>query len=323
MSNVRRIQERHRTKAKAAKGLAPDRWRDDYWTLSRLPLHALVFLVPLIVLYELGSIAYLRDPAANVTTQIRAESLLNLFFQYFGVFGLMVPGITLAVVLMVMHIIRKDRWIVRPMVVTGMYLESAMWVLPLIVLAAVVTDAAHRLSGVPGGGAAATEMWNGFPFAAVFEQGGGGGGGGGGNPLLSMQWQARATIAVGAGVYEELLFRLICIAAADALFKPLVSSASTRAVLCVVVTSFCFAIYHDNAFTYDYATGQGFFSVIHTLFDSGPAAALGRIRWGNFAFYFAAGVYFACIYLSRGFGVVVGTHAAYDLAVLVLLSGRG
>lgn len=298
---MRRIQERHRTKAKAS---APDRWRDDYWTLSRLPLHALVFLVPLIVLYEMGSIAFLRDPAANVTTQIRAESLLNLFFQNFGVIGLMVPGITIAVVLMTMHIIRQDRWTVRPMVVTGMFLESAMWVLPLIVLAAVVTDAAARMSGAG--------HWSGLAAAAQA-----------GDSLRGMPWQARATIAVGAGVYEELLFRLILIAMVDAMLKPFVVSTSTRAVVCVLVTSLCFAVYHDAAFTYDAATGQGFFSMIDTLLHQGPGAALARVKWGNALFYTAAGVYFACIYLSRGFGVVVGTHAAYDLAVLVLLSGKG
>lgn len=312
MSNARRIQERHRTKGKAA--APPERWRDDYWTLSKLPLHALVFLIPLIVLYELGSLAYLRDAGgagSGVTTQIRAESLLNLFFQYFGVFGLMVPGITLAVVLFAMHVIRHDRWLVRPVVVVGMYLESAMWVLPLIVLAAIVTDAAARMTGQMHG------------LAELVQAGGAGGGGGnGGGDLRSLSWQARATIAVGAGVYEELLFRLIGIAVLDAFLKPLIESKFARAAVCVAVTAVCFAVYHDAAFTYDHLHGQGFFSVVHTLLESGPAAALARVKWGNVLFYTAAGVYFACIYLNRGFGVVVGTHAAYDLAVLVLLSSR-
>lgn len=300
---MRRIQERHRTRAQAA---APDRWRDDYWTLSRLPLHALVFLIPLIVLYEVGSIWFLRDPEANVTTQIRAESLLNLFFEHFGVIGLMVPGIMIAVVLMVMHVIRHDRWTVRPMVVMGMFLESAMWVLPLIVMAAVVTDAAARMSGAGDGG-------EGGGLAAAVQVG---------DSLRTMPWQARATIAVGAGVYEELLFRLIMIAATDTVLKSFVQSKGTRAVVCVVVTSLCFAVYHDAAFTFDPATGQGFFSAVETLLHQGPGAALARVRWGNALFYTAAGAYFACVYLSRGFGVVVGTHAGYDLAVLVLLSGR-
>jgi membrane protease YdiL (CAAX protease family) len=138
-----------------------------------------------------------------------------------------------------------------------------------------------------------------------------------------MPWQARATIAVGAGVYEELLFRLIMIAAVDTVLKAFVESKSTRVVVCVLLTSLCFAAYHDAAFTSDHAAGTGFFSVIDTLMHNGPSAALARVKWGNALFYTVAGVYFACIYLSRGFGVVVGTHAAYDMAVLVLLSAKG
>lgn len=313
MSNVRRIQERHRARPRNAGKAGPkvDPWRDDYWTLSRLPLHAVVFLIPLIVLYELGSVYYLRDPAAGLTTQIRAESLLNLFFESFGVLGAMVPGISLAVVLLVLHMIRRDRWAVRPMVVTGMYLESAVWVLPLIVLAAVVTDAAARVhAGAPGG----SELTD-----ALAAQTGGAGDG-----LRSMSLPARATVAVGAGVYEELLFRLILIAGLDALLGLVVQSRATRTVACVVLTSLAFAAYHDASFRPDAMTGgSGFFSVVHTLMHDGPAAALARVYWGRAVFFFVAGVYFSCIYMARGFGVVVGTHAAYDLAVLVLFAGRG
>ncbi|MFT3686968.1 MAG: CPBP family glutamic-type intramembrane protease [Phycisphaerales bacterium] len=109
----------------------------------------------------------------------------------------------------------------------------------------------------------------------------------------------------------------------DAVLKLFVQSQTTRVVVCVVFTSLCFAAYHDPAFTYDPESGQGFFSAIHTLMHHGPLAALGRIEWRLATFYFVAGVYFSCIYLGRGFGVVVGTHAAYDLAVLVLFTSRG
>lgn len=280
------------------------RWRDDYWTLSRLPLHILVFLVPLIAFYAFGSLAYLHDAASNVTTQIRAESLLIRFFQYFGVFGLMVPAIALGVVLLVMHIVRNDRWTVRPMVIVGMVLESAMWVLPLIVLAAVVMDAAAKMRG-GGGLCELMGLW----------QGSGGGAGGGG--IAAMPWQAKATIAVGAGLYEELLFRMVGIAVLDALLKAFVSSTATRAVVCAVVTAVLFSIYHDDCFTIT-SEGQGFFSVLRTFSEHGISAAFDRVRWGNAAFFFTAGLYFAGLYLGRGFGLAVGTHAAYDLAVLVV-----
>jgi membrane protease YdiL (CAAX protease family) len=201
-----------------------------------------------------------------VTTQIRAESLLIQFFQYFGVIGVMVPAIVLAVVLAVMHAVRGDKWVVRPMVIVGMVLESVMWVLPLIVLAAVVMDAAAKMRG--GGGL--------MELAGLWQQGGAAGSGGGGT-IMGMPWQAKATIAVGAGLYEELLFRMIGIAALDVFFKAFIGSQVTRAVLCAVVTAVLFAIYHDDSFTIT-AHGQGFFSVLRTFSEGGLSAALERVR---------------------------------------------
>jgi membrane protease YdiL (CAAX protease family) len=45
---------------------------------------------------------------------------------------------------------------------------------------------------------------------------------------------------------------------------------------------------------------------------------LGAMRFSLALFYTAAGVYFAVIYVARGFGIVVGTHAIYDVLVVTL-----
>ena len=37
----------------------------------------------------------------------------------------------------------------------------------------------------------------------------------------------------------------------------------------------------------------------------------------TFAFRAVAGVFFSVVFLTRGFGIVVGTHAVYDLLVLL------
>ena len=39
------------------------------------------------------------------------------------------------------------------------------------------------------------------------------------------------------------------------------------------------------------------------------------IEAGPFLFYFVTGLYFAAIYLTRGFGLVVATHTLYDVLV--------
>ena len=243
-----------------------------YFELSRRPLHIFVFLFPLIAAYEAGSILYLgqRD---GFTETIRAHSIILGFFQDFGIAGRFLPGVALATVLVVWHILSGERWRVRPAVVPLMILESLAWTIPLLVLVALV-----KSTGTPAhlSPAAATPLPPGDVFAAL-------------------PWQARATVAVGAGLYEELLFRMIGIAALHLVLVDL-ARMSDRAgsILAVVLTSVAFVFYHDVVAT----NGQ---------FDALKATQL-----------LCAGAYFGAVFLYRGFGIVVGVHALYDVAVLVV-----
>jgi membrane protease YdiL (CAAX protease family) len=45
-----------------------------------------------------------------------------------------------------------------------------------------------------------------------------------------------------------------------------------------------------------------------------------HFRSSTFIFRTAAGTYFGLLYVLRGFGITAGTHAAYDLVVVVLLT---
>ncbi len=51
-------------------------------------------------------------------------------------------------------------------------------------------------------------------------------------------------------------------------------------------------------------------------------AGRGSIQWAELVFFFAAGLYFGALYIARGFGIVAGVHACYDLAVLVVIPGQ-
>lgn len=105
---------------------------------------------------------------------------------------------------------------------------------------------------------------------------------------------ARAVTYVGAGIYEEVLFRLLLLPACYVWFRMLQAGPRASAVLAVVTTSLMFALAH-------YVGPAGDTLVPYT-----------------FCFRAAAGAYFAALFLTRGFGITVGTHAAYDLIVGVL-----
>ncbi len=251
--------------------------RSGYVALSTRPLHILLFLLPLILFYELGSALFLSPQLkgaerGEAEQTIRAERLLSSFFEWFGVSGIYLPGIVLVVVLLVWHTLTRDRWQIRWSVLGGMLVEALAWTIPLLVLNKVVYV---FFQGVP-------PMTGSLALA--------------GTDLRGMSRPALITISFGAALYEELLFRLVLIAAVHLLAADLLRMRDAAAkVVAVVVSALAFTVYHDVV---------------------GPT---GTIAWPYVATYMFAGLYFGTVYILRGFGIVVGVHALYDLAVLVVL----
>ena len=96
---------------------------------------------------------------------------------------------------------------------------------------------------------------------------------------------------LGAGVYEEAIFRLALIPLFLATLKLLHLPQIPRQTLAVTASALLFSMAHHAG-----APGEPF-------------------TWFAFIFRWTAGVYFAWVFLARGFGVAVGTHAAYDILV--------
>lgn len=243
-----------------------------YFAEAQGPLHILVFLLPLLLVYELGALLYLSGgdgPPKNIA----AWSMLARFFEMFGAFGFHLPAALLVTVLLLWHVLLRDPWRVRPLVLVGMAMEACLWTVPLTILLIV-------LQSVLGG--------EGTPAAArVMAQAGDSG------TLRDLPWQARLTISAGAGLYEELLFRMIAITALHAVLVDVLRlSDRVGGAIAVVVSAGAFAAYH--------------------LPPGGTGVGLGWLSP-----YFVAGVYFGALYLVRGFGLVVGVHFLYDVVVLL------
>ena len=243
---------------------------DTYWTRSMRPLHVLVFLLPLVLAYELGSLLYLSDIHGKQWS-VSAQRMFADFFHAFGLVGAGLPGIALIVVFLIWHIMVKDRWKVDPHTLGGMFLESIAWTLPLLVLSATIVHA-QRAMGVAGdGGAALADP----------------------APTQQLSAMARLTISIGAGLYEEMLFRLVGLALLHFVMVDLIGLTARWAYpAAVFLCALAFALYHQNHDTS--------LLVYQTL----------------------AGIYFGTVYLMRGFGIVVGTHAIFDVLALVILPGH-
>ncbi len=274
-----------RSERKARSEQAPALKKSDdlssYGAVSMRPLHILVFLAPLIVLYELGSGLYLHGGAGGAFETIRAHRMLADFFRAFGVGGIYLPGAALVVTLLIWHLLQRDSWRMKPSVLVGMLFESLVWTVPIWVLGQAVGKAMAGAAPTAEPGAVATALAN------------------SGAELTELPWQARATIAVGAGLYEELLFRMLGIAFFHFIIVDLLGARELPgAAAAVALSAIGFALYHD-------------------------VWVYGRLDMLRFGFLFLAGLYFGALYVVRGFGIVVAVHAIYDLAVLLLQQSGG
>ena len=235
-----------------------------YWERTHWPLQSLYFLLPLLILYELGVVLWAGP------YDISARRLLRAFFELFGGTGYYLPGLAVVVVLLCWHIARRDPWKPELKLYGLMWLESIALAAPLFVFMAVL----FREPAQP---------------AIALSNGG---------PAELNGWRAGLVFSIGAGIYEELLFRLIAIALLHLLLVDVLSLPTQYgAVGAVALSAVAFAMYHFS--------------------DGNP------FDWGRFAFYTAAGLYFAAVYVLRGFGIVAAVHAIYDVAVIVTMQLQG
>jgi membrane protease YdiL (CAAX protease family) len=230
-----------------------------YLRESSRPLVSLVFALPLMLVYEAGVLA-LGPAAVRNGADVYMRRILDVldFGHYF-----LLPLVTCAI-LLGWHHVNRDRWQFSLKVLPVMFVESIAWALLLL--------AAWRLQGLMGDAPLAVKAGPG-PDAALW---------------------ARVVAFCGAGLYEELLFRLILLSALIGVIRLAGGSPRATVVAAVLVTSLIFAAAHYRPFT-----------------PGGDTLAWENS--GRFLFRFLAGVFFAVLFVRRGFGIAAASHAFYDV----------
>jgi membrane protease YdiL (CAAX protease family) len=257
---------------------------DSYWGRSRRPLTVLAFLLPLVLAYEAGLAFLLSDPERNTVITVEAHQRLLAFFSWFGIDakgGLLLGGVAILVVLLVWHVLERHPWRVAWRDLPLMGLESIILVLPLLGIAKVAGGAMDAATALSVAGAGSDTVGAGTAGAEAFQ---------------TMDLAGRLTISIGAGLYEELLFRMVLIAAIHALIVDLVKGPGWLGWLVgIIISAAAFTVYHD----------------LH--------GAHGALVMTRVTFFAAAGLYLGVLYAARGFGIVVAAHALYDIAVAVMV----
>ena len=236
-----------------------------YWRVSRAPRYSLLFVLPLFVMYEalaatVGTVHQLRNGA---------DAILRVVFDLVaGRWG----GVLFGAVLIVgaLWLVVRDRrqagGPLRGAVFVAMLAESAA--LASVFGTAVALVTAQLLHSV----------------LAIATQ-----------PVASLGWGERLMLSVGAGLYEELLFRVVLVT--------LIASGS-RVIL---------GLGRRASAAIAVVLGALVFSASHYVGPYGDPFQL-----ASFTFRFVAGLFFSALYVMRGFGITAWTHALYDVFLLVV-----
>ncbi len=233
----------------------------DYLSATRHPWATLVFLVPLLAAYEFGVAHY---GANNSDVRNGADAWLRWALDRYGVSQLWVVPAVVAIYFLLRSMVA---WSSRPKdtlaTLFGMAVESVVY--------AVLLWAVSR------------------NFKPILDQLG---------VELNMSTvrfeappAAKIVTYVGAGIYEEVIFRLGLFTLLYVIFRTMLLPKPLAIIVAATVGSLLFAAAHHVG-----ENGEPFHPAV-------------------FLFRALAGLYFTILYAARGFGIAVGAHAGYDVLV--------
>ena len=239
-----------------------------YWQASRAPRYSLLFALPLLIFYQV--LAALAPPGpGGLGVRNGADVILESVFVWLdGAWG---PRLFMLCLIgvgawLIARDVRANRNL-SPLVLGGMLLES---VCLSLVFGVVVGGLTAALLGAP-------------PPPLMLD--------------FTAQRLSRWTmlmLSLGAGIYEELLFRVVLVGliawGAKKLlgWRPLVAGSAATVL------------------------GALIFSAFHYIGPFGD-----RFEVYSFVFRTIAGLFFSGLYLLRGFGITAWTHALYDVFLLL------
>jgi hypothetical protein len=235
-----------------------------YFRATCHPWASLVFVLPLVAMYEGSLLAFAQGESDSLRSG--SDTWLRWALAHIGVAGLLwVPVLLLGLLLAWALWRRGDRPDTGLLTLwAGMAAESGLFAAVLWGLSHTAVPLLDRfglaVAPAPGGASAGAE-----------------------NPLEQMIG------CLGAGVYEETLFRLLFFSGLIWLLRLLEFPRLTALMLATVASALAFAAAHHM----------------------GPYGQ--PLNTGVFLFRTFAGAYLALLYYWRGFGIAVGAHTAYDV----------
>ncbi|MHC5060925.1 MAG: CPBP family glutamic-type intramembrane protease [Planctomycetota bacterium] len=274
--------------------------RGSYLDRTSRPIYALGYLAFFIILYEIGTllinpatfIESLSRPQIRVVAFVWIQNLLEHLGFSARLTWLTTP-LVVVVILLWLQITSRTRWSVRVKDFLPMTVECVALAVPLVVLSLMVNRASPAQMPQEDYTIAARSQvvmcQNISPAADAVDAG------------QMPRLLADIITGIGAGIYEELVFRLILICLLLLMLEDFLGMNRPKSIiLAVLISAVLFSAHH------------------HIFFVNGRLGAGEIFSVGRFIFRALAGVYFAVLFAVRGFGITAGTHAFYNILAAIV-----
>lgn len=232
----------------------------DYIFRSKMLSNGFIFILPLLVMYEVGIALY------GSSIKNSADVMVKIPFAFFGRNGSLIFNMLVAIIFFIAVFRLEKEHKLNFGIYFPMFFESFVYA---IFLGPIVGRAAGYLAQY---------------FLA--------------DPMPANKGM-QIILSVGAGVYEEIVFRLILLTVLNLLFVRVFElNKITGIVLSVTIGSLIFSgIHYVGSLSYTFTSV-------------------------SFIFRFLAGLVLSTIFMLRGLGIAVYTHAIYDVMLVFNVAGR-
>lgn len=231
-----------------------------YLRYTSSPFYSLLFTLPLFLVYEIGLLLCKSDDISYLRNG--ADALMRQMLSSFGISGLFWMGGGFLIGSIAIYLIQKFSWEeyeIKSSYFVSMVIESILWSYLLFIFMSNM----HLFLMAPIG------------YKVI----------------------QNVTLAIGAGIYEEILFRVVLI------------------FLLNYILSLVFQWKNYLKNSVSIILASIFFSLFHFIGEFGD-----YYSFNIFMIRFLAGIYLGVLYCLRGFGIAAWSHSLYDLLVLTRIT---
>jgi len=237
----------------------------NYWEYSRSPYQSILLLLPVLVVYELGLFLFNKSDVTGIRNG--ADVLLRHFYSMFGLYGFYAFALSLFIIIIFTLWLEHQRggnFDIYPKYFLGMLGESLLFGALLFILLSKIATVGIQI-GTP-------------PDISIIQE---------------------IVLALGAGVYEEFVFRVLIVSGIAWILTSLGKWSNWSAnITAIIVSAVVFAGFH-----YIGALGDAFQS-------------------STFILRIFAGIILSGLYVARGFAITAYAHIFYDLIIILFVPGR-